>query len=192
MKNKCVIILVLALELSIKCMGQQSDLRLASLEAIFSRRKVVNRFFFEYDTLKPFMWNIPAGKCALIFPDSIIRSVFPDIIERIRHSTAREQLSFTTLLLKGQFGSIFVSYDLPNPRNDIWIVFEEFTFVNANVNMKFVSTDYHRKPSNKKRKFYRVEAQLHSKNGVMHTTRFKMRRIKCCIDWDFFDESLKK
>jgi hypothetical protein len=161
---------------------QQNAEKLEWLELSLFHKKAYGKIFFEYDTNNVYPGISPAGMCVFILPDTVFRTILPDIFQRIDYSYPNEHMPFMTRLIQNKKGTVYSSTYLLNGEIIKWIRFDRIVLDDKEVKLSYHTTYYGGKIAPKNLQFYSVKCVLKKARSKWRVKRISVERIGCCDD----------
>lgn len=135
--NVAAIALILIGSVS-KLHAQEDSVQRLISHVLFSK-KVYPKVFFEYSGIGPSPHILAPGKYAFVYPDSIIKRLYPDIIEDLSITWAREKKLYTkTYLRSAELGTVFIKSNInSDPNLKFYLTFSLIEISGSNAHVKF-------------------------------------------------------
>jgi hypothetical protein len=162
------------------------------LRMAFFHKKAFDKVFFDYDSNNTNPGLSPSGKCAFILPDSVFRTIFPNIFDLIDGSWIDEKMVLTTELIQHEKGTLYATAYASNIEIETWVRFDEITRSNREVKIVFHTTDYSGKSPTKAFKYHKITTVIRRSPRGWRVKKMRVTEIGCCDDRKDFSKGFRR
>lgn len=132
---------------------------------VFYDEKVFKLIFFDYKEMTDTPFPLPEAKFAFVMPDSIIQSLYPNIMFDLASGWGKERMMHTMTYIRGNQGSVLINNGFRmNPSMRLLIQIVNFDLDGNKAFLEFNTTSRFRNDDMKGRYVW-VKAHLKKKRG---------------------------